>query len=278
MRLFHYCSADAFFKIVSNKTIWLSSLTASNDAMEGKWFSQVIRSAALAHNIWPFDVSSLVEMASNIESNLDCLGFCMSAAEDTLSQWRGYADDGRGFSIGFSSSFIDKIKTTSFESLQRIVYDEQEQIELIAHMFPAIIEEIANGAFRTAAPGSLLTPRSAEDQEADREQFLAAHGRLFKVLTRDLDMFFAMKNPAFGEERESRLISMAIKPLSNLDFRFAGSKIIPYEQKSFEGFEGAIDRVLIGPKNPTPKDVVVGFLAKHGFDEVDVDVSRASYR
>ncbi|MDP2064189.1 MAG: DUF2971 domain-containing protein, partial [Phaeovulum sp.] len=35
------------------------------------------------------------------------LGFCLSEESDLLSQWRGYAQDGAGFSVSFS---VEKLK------------------------------------------------------------------------------------------------------------------------------------------------------------------------
>ena len=35
--------------------------------------------------------------------------FCLSEEKDLLSQWRGYADDGKGIFIGFNGEFLDGI-------------------------------------------------------------------------------------------------------------------------------------------------------------------------
>jgi len=36
---------------------------------------------------------------------------CFSAADDLLSQWRAYADDGCGFAIGFNARYFEKLLT-----------------------------------------------------------------------------------------------------------------------------------------------------------------------
>lgn len=36
MNLYHYCSTSTFLSIIANRSIWLSSMSLSNDTMEGK--------------------------------------------------------------------------------------------------------------------------------------------------------------------------------------------------------------------------------------------------
>ena len=39
--LYHYCSNEAFCSILKSKSLWLSSLSLSNDKMEGHWFYKI---------------------------------------------------------------------------------------------------------------------------------------------------------------------------------------------------------------------------------------------
>ncbi|WP_165505272.1 DUF2971 domain-containing protein [Rhizobium leguminosarum] len=281
MPYYHYCSASAFFHIIKNKSVWLSSLTASNDSMEGKWLSNIIGIAAHRWGISEFERPPLISLVRDIEHNLDCLGFCMSEAADSLSQWRGYADDGAGFGIGFSDTFIEEFTDPDDPLVfaQKIVYKVEDQLKLLEPISAQIVQAIRDGAFSSAGRGGLLGPvKTDEERETEQKRYKEAHGRLFKAITSDIQLFFKIKNAAFSEEQEWRLSRMAIKPLNDLEFRVTGPKVIPYLEQSFAEINDPITDVLIGPKNPNPKDVVIGFLARHGFDHVFVDTSGASYR
>ncbi|MEF3124630.1 DUF2971 domain-containing protein [Rhizobium leguminosarum] len=279
MSYYHYCNATAFYNIVRSKEVWLSSMSASNDSMEGKWLSNIIGIAAGRWGVPEF-AENLTSLIRDIEEKLDCLGFCLSDAADTLSQWRGYADDGAGFSIGFSNRFLEEYKDPNdpLIHVQKVVYGIEDQIKILQPLAATVVQAIQDGAFALPSPGSLIAPKSDEERNSEREQYLAAHGLLVKAFLADIDLFFKLKNRAFEEEQEWRLIRMAIKPFSDLEFRVSGSKIVAYLPESFKDVDKPIDHVIIGPKNSTPKDVVIGFLARHGFDDVYVETSAASYR
>jgi hypothetical protein len=279
MILYHYCSTSAFFEIIRNQTIWLSSLTRSNDALEGRWLAHVFEQAAKEANIAPFDVTQLLSKVRVIEDHVDCLGFCMSEKPDLLSQWRGYADDGAGFSIGLSDEFTQGAeKEDRFNSLQRVIYDREEQLNIVRPRMAEIKSFIDEGAFRKASFGSMLYPISEEEAEKQDEKFKAKSNQLFQLLTSFLGKFFALKSSAFSEEAEWRFARVLVKPLDNLEFRVRNGEIIPYWPMKITDKGKSILHVVIGPKNNTPRDTVIGFLAKYGFDDVDVTQSVASYR
>ncbi|MBY5657209.1 DUF2971 domain-containing protein [Rhizobium leguminosarum] len=279
MTYYHYCNASAFYNIIRSKEVWLSSMSASNDSMEGKWLSNIIGLAASRWGVPEF-AENLITLIRDIEENLDCLGFCLSEAADTLSQWRGYADDGAGFSIGFSDRFMDEYKDPNDPLIhaQKVIYGIEDQIKMLQPFAAVVVQAIEDGAFALPRAGTLLAPISDEERASQREQYLAAHNRLIRTFLADINLFFKLKNRAFEEEHEWRLIRMAIKPFSDLDFRVSGTKIVPYLADSFGNVDKPISHVMIGPKNPTPKDVVTGFLARHGFNDVHVEISAASYR
>ncbi|MDR9809547.1 DUF2971 domain-containing protein [Rhizobium hidalgonense] len=279
MTYYHYCNATAFYNIVKSKELWLSSMSASNDSMEGKWLSNIIGIAAARWGVPEFS-GNMISLIRDIEDKLDCLGFCLSEASDTLSQWRGYADDGAGFSIGFSNRFLEEYKDQNDPLIlvQKVVYEVEDQLEILHPLADSVVQATRDGAFGRPSSGSLIAPKSDEELKSQREQYLAAHNRLIRTFLEDINLFFKLKNRAFAEEKEWRLIRMAIKPFSDLEFRVSGSKIVPYIAEKFPAIDKPIDHVIIGPKNPTPKDVVIGFLARHGFDEVHVEQSAASYR
>lgn len=50
-----------------------------------------------------------MHLLSGVEEESLAYGFCLSVKRDMLSQWRGYADDGMGFAIGFKKEAIEAV-------------------------------------------------------------------------------------------------------------------------------------------------------------------------
>lgn len=281
---FHYCSADSFFKIVSNKTLWLSSLTASNDRFEGRWLSHVVDRVSRDQGLSQWDRESLVSTVRAAEERIDCLGFCMSSDGDMLSQWRGYADDGAGFSIGFSRGFVGSAYGPSpfgqHISLQQITYDANLQDQSVRAYFPKIMQLVSEGAFRTPTVGSLLTgPKTPAQFESEKAEYQAKNQELQTTIWSMMPLMYTLKNQAFREEMEVRLIGPVMKPLRNLDFFFRRGRLVPYFELSVGPWAAdKIQKVILGPKNNNPIEVVEGFLARHGLSGVEVATSEASYR
>ncbi|MDY4442700.1 MAG: hypothetical protein SPE35_00925, partial [Butyricicoccus sp.] len=103
--VYHYCSVDTFFQIITNHTIRLSDIEKSNDFMEKKWAIQQclqhirnnLHNPEYPCSRQPGLASRLLrEMEQQFQQyNTMILAACFSSERDLLSQWRGYADDGR---------------------------------------------------------------------------------------------------------------------------------------------------------------------------------------
>jgi len=263
--LYHYCSNEAFHAIVSNQSIRLSSLSLSNDAMEGKLISETIKTLTLDKET----IKNSHKNATIYEGLFEGLGFCLSKKGDLLSQWRGYANDATGVSIGFSTQYLQQLKdqhagsVDSDFNLERIEYDQQTQKDILTSRLNKILaaEEDLNTA-------SKATPNL-------KESLLRAEC----LLLRDMYRF---KNDAFQEELEWRLLSLIIcidETLPNCDFQAKGNKITPFRTLELDPLGcPAITHVILGPKNITPENVIKQFLNTNGFVEVKVNRAKASYR
>ncbi|HEY8660108.1 MAG TPA: DUF2971 domain-containing protein [Hanamia sp.] len=64
---------------------------------------------------------------SAVPNTLPLIG-CFSKNGDLLSQWRAYAEDDKGFSIGFDSNYIYHGLGVNINS---VVYEEETQYRLI---------------------------------------------------------------------------------------------------------------------------------------------------
>jgi hypothetical protein len=105
---------------------------------------------------------------------------------------------------------------------------------------------------------------------------------------------YALKNPAFREEKEWRLITLITprNPLAvamsgqpsgwrlfDMDYHAKRDRLVPFKSFSLTAKAGKhpIREVILGPKNITPASFVDGALRRHGMS-ARVRRSTASYR
>ena len=185
--LYHYCDAAAFLAICTGKKMRFSDLHSMNDFMEMHW----------GYRIWEKAASRLIDTVGKdfldeVDAVLHGSGLvglpvaaCFSLDGDVLSQWRAYADDGQGYSIGFDASQMLGLSVRPL----RVLYSEEKQIDEVEHCVKQIYAErrsmINNGI---------------------------SFGAACMLLAYDLA---ALKNPAFREEQEVRLIHILDFEVSN---------------------------------------------------------------
>lgn len=277
--LYHYCSNEAFVSMASHRTIWLSSMSLSNDSMEGKWLRQLLEVECLSKG---FKRRHLPEIAFGIDTALkavDGLCFCLSEESDRLSQWRGYAGDGTGVCIGFSSTALAEmgmVKDTDDIgfTLEKVNYGNLDRLGEVQSVVDQLVLASKKGAWDM--PG-LLTPGNLEENMERHEREVQITNLNFAMLFMD---FFKVKNPAFEEEREWRALSMRFRYSDYVcKYRPAGDKIIPYQEVGMNPLDSQlISNIILGPKNRSRVDDIKLMLDCMGFGEVDVSRSSASYQ
>ena len=133
--LYHYCSASAFLAIIRSRTIRLGSIFFMNDSKEYYWFQEQVLQYIQQHRDESPEYFAEVE-AHVSQPSIDQYCACFSADGDSLSQWRAYADDGRGFAIGFNPKHFLAFDTRAAVTLgkailRKVIYEEPEQQALI---------------------------------------------------------------------------------------------------------------------------------------------------
>lgn len=286
MTLYHYCSTESFYKIISNKEIWLTSLSLSSDSMEGQLVKHLLVEMAQKDGLDEEHVKRLQEASANINLFIDGLGFCLSEKKDLLSQWRGYANDAYGVSIGFSKEYIELLADSyrdeqiySF-ALAKVIYEPTEQEQAIKPTYEKIKEFIIKGAFKPYSYRTLLLSKSDEEIENENKEIKKRQYSLYMTMLLFIGVLYLLKSKAFQEEFEWRLISLLIKTTDDIcSFYPNFDKIKPYRAFKLKGLGiNPIEEIVLGPKNITPKYVVESFLKQSGFKDVKVSSSEASYR
>ncbi|WP_164985969.1 DUF2971 domain-containing protein [Bosea sp. Tri-44] len=192
---------------------------------------------------------------------------------DVLSQWRAYANDGTGVSIGFDSNLIKSLSV----QIGSVEYDETKQIEIM----------------KSTLEWMFLISSNMKGEE--RDSFIFQQSAILGI-----DMTF-FKNPGFMEEKEVRIIR-AVNPKVKDDMWTlsdpggSGEKLsrkkIPIQYRA--GRSGgliayialpllglgskAIKEIVIGPKSDNNGVEISMALTAFGFSDFKTRHSRATYR
>ena len=164
MIVYHYCSLESLNSILKNRSLRLTNILKSNDSMEISWIcryydAEFKRAYENASDLFRSKISSerlmgYVKLFTDEFFNENHADFryyvtCFSYQNDLLSQWRGYADDGRGAAIGFDLDVLKQIVQVSPEksqssvvSLHKISYSESEQKETVHQIVCELVSEI----------------------------------------------------------------------------------------------------------------------------------------
>ena len=114
--IYHYCNADSLVGILSSGNLWFSDVFTLNDTSEIK-HGVNLACELLEHSVARPDTTAPIEifanavineLQKNIESSAYYFVCCFSTEEDMLSQWRLYADDARGFALGFDTAELER--------------------------------------------------------------------------------------------------------------------------------------------------------------------------
>lgn len=297
--LYHYCSLSTFLSIVKNKSIWVSDIERSNDFMELISLRQLLSkyiNADLNEIIESNMMSGDKEKASqlwNLRDNFNDMlhkrvaktfAFCLSEEKDLLSQWRGYADDGKGVAVGFKSEYIKGIERFTFEVSRlpsmAFSFDKVEYRQSKARSF--IRKQIKDFGFKSC--------KSVEEYQS----------ALYYITTRTASRAPFFKTEAFCEEKEWRLVLLCfIKALSknnfsefsnseikmkDIDYIVSHNELVPHVEIEFSDIANAISEIVIGPKcKETEADiknflVFMGALKDINDNSIKISKSKASYR
>ena len=284
--LYHYCSLDTFMKIIETKTLRLSEIEKSNDYMElvwlkGKIIPEIIKqrykkkfgSTPLVYKFEGISTKGAEGIIKMLEWFCDregqdkmfesfTLACCLSESGDLLSQWRGYADNARGISLGMDRTIFEKVfkipcldeNTISPINFDKIKYvDENLYLNNIIfnselEVVVKVVDEFLNNLQRT----------NDDNLKHIITEFLYSVSILAPIY----------KNSAFSEEKEWRAYINYLYPsnenpnenlvkehneivnkssFSNLKAYIRNNKTVFYTEFNWQAFN-LIKEIYIGPK------------------------------
>ncbi|NFF79735.1 DUF2971 domain-containing protein [Clostridium botulinum] len=312
--IYHYCSIETFFAIITNKCIRLSDLNKTNDYMEKRWTSKLINDALMKRiKEWEININLYEdywydegikshmqyykrEMESVLFESNPVLISCFSQEKDKLSQWRAYGQDGEGISIGFDYNLLKRLgKGKDNIWVKKVLYKEKQQSDLLEDCIEQCLYYMLD----------LFEKDSIKSTNNFNEYFKEEFDVFCEVLPDYLEQVSCyIKNPAFIEEKEIRIIydpklyspeiisfessqekdkyfkdvkefnGYKINPIK---FNVRNDKIIAYADIDFssEIVNNIIKEIVIGPKSKIKENDIYYLLMAYGYNDSDIFIRRS---
>ena len=313
--VYHYCDNYKMANILSGKTLRMSDITKSNDYEEVKMFFPGILDAiedeyrkdefplqymdrtnrdALGKLLdWEYDILRYEFDRGGVTNFVVC--FCEEG--DVLSQWRGYADNGKGCSLGFSVKELGDYCNT-YKGILRF---EQVDYKTVKEINVTIVEEAMKvlNELRGLRNWIVENLPSLNEEKIDKMFQYYFHQMISSVLMSSLKY----KNETFKEEQEWRLFFSQqiykyakwiygdeeietivyddmLKVIKNrIEFNVTSDDLIPFFPIKFtEISPNPIKQVIVGPQNKIMEKDFSLYVASNKLNDIDFRYSRISYR
>jgi hypothetical protein len=253
--LYHYTDGRGLKGIIESGRMWFTDYRHLNDPSE------------LTHGIdMASDVARRLENGAdgrvrlfldnflsllrhdNFAATLEFFIACFSRARDDLGQWRAYADNGRGYAIGFSPRMFSVLDQPPPDTLPEFIGPVRYTINEVCARHGAALERASAIFLDTVnANADLMQDRAIGIPFMDQfAREIIAQPLIWNCLT--------SKHPAYQHEQEVRLVIMGtperLAPF--VTTRYRGSEIVPYIPQPMPLREpGNILEIVVGPAAPT---------------------------
>jgi hypothetical protein len=225
--IYHYTNDAGLRGIIETGKLWFTDVFDLNDPTELKHgIGPAIEIITAKHDeerpeIRQFSENLAALLHGGVEQIAHYFTCSFSSAGDDLGQWRAYADNGRGFAIGFDASMLSQTFETAISGAGSMTfpvwYGEDELYtmhrKIIARVMPLI-----------------LMPRSRNlESEAINEYMNELSGILAVPILRAA-LFF--KNKAYSNEQEYRFFQLLAKAqdIHDLKYRSRPYSLIRYRE------------------------------------------------
>lgn len=267
--LYHYTSQIGMMSMAQYGKLWLTNLMYMNDAAEYTFFWKVLKKKL--EELYHIHIS-VSSTASTLGLRASCYGtsagtdigshydivpvfsFSLSERKDSLSQWRGYCPNG-GYAISFyregefkDSQLAKMISDNSFH-IGKCIYGETAFGDLLQNE----IADIEPEKFIDYMSGRKL---GTTDYIPSRGQYETLQDFLHKVIEKSLAYAPFLKDEAFEDEQEWRIVASGDNQFYNpsMKFREGKSFIVPYLEVPLLSKEDnelslpvQIDEIVVGP-------------------------------
>lgn len=276
--LFHYCVLGSLMGIIQSNTVWLSAQYSTNDPTENQHLASLVREViSKQFGEGHPEIVRRIEQSyfhGSGDGHLPAYLFCLSEKGDDLDQWRNYASDARGISIGFHPDVFSLKPAVGYEDqkhgdnlgIHQILYEPEEQKPHIE----AVLNYYKKGLLNS--------------DEKDGKILCHYCGIALHILT------YTCKNAAYKNEMEWRISHVPSltqaggrliieHSISDICFRGTQHSIASYFPMRLPSPElQPIRKIILGPQCQAEPHEIDLFLAAHGHINVRIERSKVPYR
>lgn len=216
--VYHYTDAAGLFGMLKSGRIWATDFRFLNDRTE------LLHLAGHAHAIIDSKISDpkddhdlplckAISKYLRMDNPNNFYVFSMSSEDDDLSQWRGYAREGKGFTIGISGEAINSLSESTDRNFffSKVEYDHDKQTSLIERALDDMKRQVA---------------KQADLPDADTFALYEEAGRYMDGVISGRST--VSKHKSFSSEREWRLVAYRPKAADQALVRVSGQRLVPY--------------------------------------------------
>lgn len=248
-KLWHYTSLQGFQGIVSTKTIFATDFRFLNDKEEVTHAFEIAKkivSDAPESEPNGFPVRFILKLGVDFAlkgplqlSQVQVFVASFTAMEDQLSQWRAYSHGTSGASLAFNltDQLEDIGSGRTLAAFAPCVYDSDQKDTLIRYALQHLRDEFF------VAWGKHISELRLFTAEEIKETFPKAASKMFIDLFRIAAL---VKNPAFAEEQEWRLVLPLFLQHGKPRFRATRTTLVPYIAHAFAP-ELPLTDLILGP-------------------------------
>ena len=223
--VYHYTTGRGLLGIIESDRLWATNIGYLNDPSEWQYASSLVREALQKRR--ESDSSRLVRdfcdnalTSFNLAETLSIYVACFCEDGDLLSQWRGYADAGEGYSIGLPGTVLMELGGFGAKFFfGKVEYRKAKQVEIIT----AVLDQTIAGLL------TLTKSRKAATQT------MKVCCKVFQQ-----SIWFALavfKSGAFESEKEWRAIRLltTTEEKASVRMRTVSGQLVPYIELDFLG-------------------------------------------
>jgi hypothetical protein len=292
--LYHYTDQKGLMGILESDCLWATHYRFLNDASERQgaleFFVAIDQLYSKKQDTSPSywaalraSLEKLAQLADPYFVSFSEEGVASQFPGDRLSQWRGYALNRQGFSLGFESEYLRKLagKLTTDLGLATLLlpcaYDDEIKAEIVRDILQdhaALFNRISLERITISQP---KTERIIDDP--------AWRGIFRELQTSFLNYSSQFKHEGFKEENEWRLVLYVLdgaSRLNSIEFRDGPFGRTPFIKLpiGLKEPDSPLRRIVVGPSQ-NKEQIVFGLrleLVKMGIHGVEVVPSKIPYR
>jgi len=208
--VYHYTNSRGLIGILESKKIWATNIRFLND------INEVIEATKTAKEILNEKLEASEDermrhlfksMLDNIEEVASHIYVCSFSADgNSLSQWRAYCPStGGGYALGIPGPQLRDVAKKLGWMFVKCIYENEKKDQVIREIIDSFIEDFEY------------------NYDSDSTERVALNFKLHL-----LGISGVIKNKAFENEKEWRLISPILSNEESINFRQGKSGIIPY--------------------------------------------------